>query len=48
MSLFQDILFTDLDKSKFYCGDWYSFYDDSNNIIDEKKLYQNKEKQVKT
>ena len=42
MSLFENILFTDLDKSKFYCGDWYRFYDKNNNIIDEKKIYRNK------
>ncbi|SHI70208.1 hypothetical protein [Algibacter luteus] len=47
MSLFKDILFQDLDKSKFYCGDWYNYYDKNGNMLDETKLFNNKEKHSK-
>lgn len=43
MSLFHDIRFELLDKSNFYCGDWYSFYNSKNELIDEKKIFNNKE-----
>lgn len=44
MSLFKDVIFKNFDKSKFYCGDWYSYYDENNMPIDEKQLFNNKNK----
>lgn len=44
MSLFVDIKFENFNKSKFYCGDWYVFYDKDNNMLDEKKLFNNEKK----
>lgn len=47
MSLFKDVKFESLNNSNFYCGDWYTFYNQKNQQIDEKLLYNNLNKASK-
>lgn len=44
MSLFKEISFEVLEPSKFYCGDWYTFYDAQNQLIHEQDLFNNSSK----